>query len=191
MLRTVTAPPRQKESGYMTAGRCRPGCGIGSAGLAAAVRLLACRGAGAAGRTGAELVEVGTSASSGTQGGRSCRVVRRVRQPGCGCAAWPAGPAVGTSRGWRCWSGGSRACLLVLVAGAQQPAAGRRAADRAGRRLLCGRAEWGQQGAEDGGNRVFTAHSSFGNASLSGTSSHWPESIPQGPGVFIAPGPCP
>ena len=63
----------------MTAGRCRPGCGIGSAGLAAAVRLLACRGAGAAGRTGAELVEVGTSASS-LQGRRSGRPVRCVRQ---------------------------------------------------------------------------------------------------------------
>ena len=88
----------------MTAGRCRPGCGIGSAGLAAAVRLLACRGAGAAGRAGAELVEVGTSASS-LQGRRSGRPVRCVRQPGCGRATGPAGPDVGTSRGWRCWPG--------------------------------------------------------------------------------------
>jgi hypothetical protein len=49
------------------------------------------------------------SASSGPQRRRSCRPVRWVRQPGCGGATGPAGPDVGTSRGWRCWPGRRRA----------------------------------------------------------------------------------
>ena len=80
-----------------------------------------------------------------------------VRQPGCGRTTGPAGPAVGTSRRWRCWRAGAEPVEGVpagpLLAGAElckveglppgaggrrpAPAAGRSGADRAGRCAGC------------------------------------------------------
>ena len=110
-----------------TGERCASGCllppsparGAAVAGRAAAGRRRAGQGRGPASWC-RWLVPCASS-------GPPCRPVRWVRQPGCGGATGPAGPDVGTLRGWRCWPGRRRAGR-----GRAGPAAGGRRRGAAG-----------------------------------------------------------